>query len=116
MAPLVMGYHPGFEDDGIYLTAVKADLNPGALPPRFGILPLQMQATVFDGWMAHFIRWTGIPVAWAELLWQFAALFLILWACAQNRGADFSLQGARAQWAPWPWWRPCLRCRWRARR
>jgi hypothetical protein len=26
----VMGYHPGLEDDGIYLTAVKARLNPSA--------------------------------------------------------------------------------------
>ncbi len=25
---LVMGYHPGLEDDGVYLAAVKADLNP----------------------------------------------------------------------------------------
>jgi hypothetical protein len=24
----VMGYHPGLEDDGIYLSAIQADLNP----------------------------------------------------------------------------------------
>ena len=29
---LVLGYHPGFEDDGVYLTAVKADLNPALYP------------------------------------------------------------------------------------
>ena len=28
----VMGYHPGIEDDGVYLTAVKADLNPALFP------------------------------------------------------------------------------------
>jgi hypothetical protein len=29
---LAMGYHPGLEDDGIYLSAVKADLNPALFP------------------------------------------------------------------------------------
>jgi len=56
-----------------------------------------MQASVFDGGMAHFVRWTGIPVAWAELLWQFAALFLILWACRRIAAQIFA--DARAQWA-----------------
>lgn len=94
---LVMGYHPGFEDDGIYLTAVKADLNPALYPHDSEFFRLQMQATVFDGWMAHFIRWTGVSVAWAELLWQFATLFLILWAC--RRIAALLFPEARAQWA-----------------
>jgi len=94
---LVMGYHPGFEDDGIYLTAVRADLNPALYPHDSEFFRLQMQATVFDGSMAHFIRWTGMPVAWAELLWQFAALFLILWAC--RRIAVLIFPQARAQWA-----------------
>jgi hypothetical protein len=29
---VVMGYHPGFEDDGIYLTAVKSNLNSALYP------------------------------------------------------------------------------------
>jgi hypothetical protein len=29
---LVMGYHPGAEDDGIYVTAVKSDLNSSLFP------------------------------------------------------------------------------------
>jgi hypothetical protein len=94
---LAMGYHPGFEDDGIYLTAVKADLNPALFPHDSDFFRLQMQASVFDGGMAHFVRWTGIPVAWAELLWQFAALFLILWACRRIAAQIFA--DARAQWA-----------------
>src|ERR1700689_3162187 len=92
-----MGYHPGFEDDGIYLTAVKADLNPALFPHDSEFFRLQMQATVFDGSMAHFIRWTGMPVAWAELLWQFAALFLILWACQRIAAQVFPQ--AHEQWA-----------------
>ncbi len=94
---LVMGYHPGFEDDGIYLTAVKADVNPALYPHDSEFFRLQMQATVFDGCMARFIRTTGISVAWAELLGQFAALFLILWAC--RRIAALIFPEVRAQWA-----------------
>ncbi len=94
---LVMGYHPGFEDDGIYLTAVKADLNPALFPHNSGFFRLQTQATVFDDWMAHFVRWTGIPLAWSELLWQFVALFLILWSV--HRIAAHLFEEPRAQGA-----------------
>src|ERR1700689_5872687 len=74
----VMGYHPGLEDDGVYLTAVKARVNPALFSHNAEFFQLQMQATVFDGLISHFVRLTGIPVAWAALLWQFAALFVIL--------------------------------------
>jgi hypothetical protein len=75
-----MGYHPGAEDDGVYLTAIKANLNPNLFPHDSDFFRLQLQATVFDGWMARFVHITDIQVAWAELLWQFVSLFLILWA------------------------------------
>jgi hypothetical protein len=94
---LVMGYHPGLEDDGVYLTAVKADLNPALFPHDSEFFRLQLQASFFDGWMAHFVQWTGIPLAWAELFWQFAALFLVLWAARRIAGQLFS--GKPAQWA-----------------
>jgi hypothetical protein len=94
---VVMGYHPGFEDDGLYLTAVKADLTPALYPHDSEFFRLQMQASVFDGAMAHFVRWTGIPLGWAELLWQFAALFFILWACRRIAAQIF--EDLPAQWA-----------------
>jgi hypothetical protein len=94
---LVMGYHPGFEDDEVYLTAVKADLNPALYPHDSAFFRVQMQASIFDTAMAHFVRWTHAPLAWAELLWQVAALFLILWACRKIAAQLFA--EARAQWA-----------------
>ena len=94
---LVMGYHPGLEDDGVYLTAVKADLNPALFPHDSEFFRLQLQASFFDGWMARFVQWTGIPLAWAELFWQFAALFLILWAARRIAGQLFA-EGP-AQWS-----------------
>jgi hypothetical protein len=94
---LVMGYHPGLEDDGIYLPAVKAHLNPALFPYNANFFRLQCQATVFDGWMADFVRWTRMPLEWAELVWQSAALFLILWAVKKIVNLLFREQSAR--WA-----------------
>jgi hypothetical protein len=93
---LVMGYHPGLEDDGIYLTAVKADLNPALFSYNANFFRLQLQATLFDTWMAHLIRLTHLPVAWAELIVQCAALFLILWAV--KKIANRLFEHERARW------------------
>lgn len=93
----VLGYHPGLEDDGIYLAAVKADLNPALFAHNSDFFRLQVQATIFDRSMAGFVRLTHLPVAWAELFWQFVSLFVVLWACyaiARHLFAE-----ARAQWA-----------------
>ena len=92
---LVMGYHPGLEDDGIYLAAVKADLNSSLFPYNANFFRLQMEATLFDGWMAHFVRWTGMPLAWAELFWQLVSLFLILWAVKKIANRLFAEECAR---------------------
>ncbi len=78
---LVMGYHPGAEDDGIYLTAIKADLNPSLYPHDAAFFQLQLRTSVFDTWMAHFVRFSHLPLAWAELLWQALSILLVLWAC-----------------------------------
>jgi len=93
----VMGYHPGLEDDGFYLTAVKADLNPALYPHNSSFFRLQMQAMVFDKAMAAFVRVTHLPLTWSELLWQFLSIFMILWAC--HSIARLLFRGAAAQWA-----------------
>ncbi len=92
---LVMGYHPGLEDDGLYLTAVKANLNPALYPYNANFFKLQLEATLFDGWMSYFVRWTRMPLAWAELLWQLACLFLILWAVKRIANRLFHEETAR---------------------
>ncbi|KAA6464652.1 hypothetical protein DYQ86_01430 [Acidobacteria bacterium AB60] len=77
---LVMGYHPGIEDDGVYLSAVKSDLAPDLYPHDSDFFRLQLQATLFDRVIAGFVQVTHIPVAWAELTWQLGSLFCILGA------------------------------------
>lgn len=93
----VMGYHPGVEDDAVYLTAVKADLNPILFPHDSDFFRVQLQATIFDKCVAGFIRYSHIPVPFAELLIQFASIFLIIFGCWSIARKLFAEE--RAQWA-----------------
>jgi len=93
----VMGYHPGLEDDAVYLTAIKSRLNPALFPHDAEFFQVQMQATVFDTLISQFVRLTGIPVEWSALLWQFAALFVTVWACGKIAALVFN--EAYARWA-----------------
>lgn len=93
----VMGYHPGIEDDGVYLSAIKSDLNPALYPHDANFFRVQLQATFFDKWIAGFVNLTGIPVAATEFLFQFASILLIVFGCWSIARQLFS--EARAQWA-----------------
>ena len=92
-----MGYHPGLEDDGVYLAAVESRLHPALFPHDAAFFRLQLQATVFDAWMAGLVRCTHLPVAWIELLVQLASVFLMLFACWQI--ARLIFKEAHAHWA-----------------
>jgi hypothetical protein len=93
----VMGYHPGTEDDGVYLTAVKSDLNPALYPHDVDFFRVQLQATLFDRWIADFVRITHVPLPATELLFQFASIFVILAACWSI--ARMLFKDERVQWA-----------------
>jgi hypothetical protein len=95
---LVMGYHPGLEDDAFYLAAIKRNLNPALFPHDAEFFRLQFQATIFDkliAWSAR--RLSHVPLAWAVLLWQFAAIFFLLHGCWRISRRCFSQP--QAQWA-----------------
>ena len=94
---LVMGYHPGLEDDAFYLAAIKRNLNPALFPHDSEFFRLQFQATIFDKLIAWSVRLSHLPLAWTALLWQFAAIFLLLHGCWRISRRCFS--GASAQWA-----------------
>ncbi|MGA2569044.1 MAG: DUF6798 domain-containing protein [Terracidiphilus sp.] len=94
---LVMGYHPGYEDDGVYLSAIKADLNPALYPHDADFFRLQMQASVFDKAVAGAVRLTRIDLAWIEFFIQILSLAFILWA-ARGIARKLFVQIA-AQWA-----------------
>ena len=92
-----MGYHPGTEDDGIYLSAVKHNLNPTLYPKDADFFRLQTQGTLFDECVAEFVRITHIPLTVTSLLWQLVCIGLILLACW--RIARLLFNERTAQWA-----------------
>ena len=94
---LVMGYHPGLEDDSFYLAAIKRNLNPALFPHDADFFRLQFQATIFDKLIALSVRVTHLPVAWTALLWQCAAIFLLLHGCWRIARRCFSQSSAH--WA-----------------
>ena len=78
---VLQGYHPGAEDDGIYLSAIKKDLDPSLYPFNSQFFTMQMQATIFDKVVAASARLTHLPVSYVCLLWQLAAIALLLAGC-----------------------------------
>jgi Dolichyl-phosphate-mannose-protein mannosyltransferase len=97
LAFLVMGYHPGLEDDAFYLAAIKRNLNPALFPHDAEFFRLQFQATIFDKLIAWSVRLSHVPLAWAVLLWQFVAIFFLLHGCWRISRRCFSQP--QAQWA-----------------
>ena len=93
----VMGYHPGTEDDALYLSAIKSDLNPALYPHDAAFFRIQLQATYFDRVVAWSTHVTGMSVGTTALLWQFGALALTLFACLSIAQKLFAEK--RAQWA-----------------
>jgi len=92
-----MGYHPGLEDDAFYLAAIKRNLNPALFPHDADFFRLQFQATIFDKLIAFSVRLTHLPLSWAVLFWQIAAIFLLLLGCLRIARRCFS--DGPAQWA-----------------
>lgn len=97
LAFMLMGYHPGLEDDSFYLAAIKHDLNRSLFPRDADFFRVQFQATIFDKLIAAFVRLTHLPLAWIALICQFVAIFFILHGCWRISRRCFS--SANAQWA-----------------
>lgn len=94
---LLMGYHPGLEDDSFYLAAIKRNLNPALFPHDADFFRLQFQATIFDKLIAWSVRLTHVPLMWMVLLWQIVAIFFLLYGCW--RLARRCFRKPEAKWA-----------------
>jgi len=97
LAMLVSGYHPGAEDDGVYLPAIKRDLNPALYPHDSDFFTVQLQATVFDKLVAYSVRASHLPLGVVVLAWQFLSVFLVLWGC--RRVSERCFREEPARWA-----------------
>jgi hypothetical protein len=94
---LVAGYHPGAEDDGVYLSAIKRDLNPALYPHDSDFFAVQLQATIFDKVMAASVRLTHLPLGWVIFAWHYLTIHLVLLGCWRLSRRCFP--EAYAQWA-----------------
>ncbi|HEY3707687.1 MAG TPA: hypothetical protein VGL22_21680 [Terracidiphilus sp.] len=94
---LVMGYHPGTEDDAVYLAAVKAALHSKLYPHDGDFVRLQTQATMFVPAMAGLVRFLHVRLAWVECVGQFLSLLGILYGALGIARRLFP--EARAHWA-----------------
>jgi len=94
---VLMGYHPGLEDDSFYLAAIKWRLHPALFPHDVDFFRVQFQATIFDRLIASSMRLNHLPVLWGVLLWQMAVIFLLLYSCWRIALRCFSKP--EAQWA-----------------
>jgi hypothetical protein len=92
----IAGYHPGAEDDGVYLAAIQHNLHPGLFRVDADFFALQLQATIFDKLMAASVRMTHLPVAVVLLGWHLLSIFCILAACYRIAGRCF--EQAYARW------------------
>jgi hypothetical protein len=96
-AMFIQGYHPGAEDDGVYLAAIHSDLKPGLFPFDSQFFRVQLQASIYDRMMAVSSRVLHLPVNVTMFLWQFAALCLVLYASL--RIARLLFRQTAAQWS-----------------
>lgn len=94
---LIAGYHPGAEDDGVYLSAIKRDLNPALYPHDSDFFAVQLQATIFDRVMAASVRLTHAPLGWVIFAWHYLTIYLVLLGCWRLSRRCFPEE--YAQWA-----------------
>ena len=94
---LIAGYHPGAEDDGVYLSAIKRDLHPALYPHDSDFFAVQLQATIFDKVVATSVRLTHLPLGWAIFAWHYLTIWLVLLGCWRLSRRCFPEE--YAQWA-----------------
>jgi hypothetical protein len=92
----VHGYHPYVEDAEIYVPGIKKALNPELYPYNTGFFASHAHLTLFPELIAWSVRITHLPFDWALLLWQIAAIFMLLLGCWHLGRLCFADQ--RAKW------------------
>lgn len=97
LAFAILGYHPGVEDDFVYLAAIKHDLNPALFPHDLPFIMEQLHLTLFDTLIAGLVNVTHLGLPWSEILCQFSAIGVLLFCCWQIAAHCF--HEASARWA-----------------
>ena len=93
-AVLVHGYHPGIEDAEIYLPAIKKILHPGLYPFGAEFFQWHSQMSLFDDWVAGFVRLSHLPLDLVLFMGHLASIYLFLLACLRLNQRCFRDSGA----------------------
>jgi hypothetical protein len=96
-AILLQGYHYGFEDQAIWLPAIKKSLDPSLYPHDSIFFLAQTRFSLFPQVMAFFIKFTSLPTDVSVFLWHLFSIFLVLLGCLKLARQCFP--GPYAQWA-----------------
>ena len=80
-ALFIHGYHPYAEDAGIYIPAIKKQLDPSLYPVGSELFTLPARFSVFTRALSASVRLTHLPLSYALLLWYWLALFSTILAC-----------------------------------
>ena len=96
-AILLQGYHYGFEDQAIWLPAIKKFLNPSLYPHDSIFFLAQTRFSHFPQLMASFIKLTSLPTDLSVFLWHLFSIFLVLLGCLKLSRLCFP--NPLSQWA-----------------
>jgi hypothetical protein len=96
-AILLQGYHYGFEDQAIWLPAIKNSLDPSLYPHDSIFFLAQTRFSLFPQMMAFFIKLTSLPTDVSVFLWHLFSIFLVLLGCLKL--ARHCFPDPCAQWA-----------------
>jgi hypothetical protein len=95
---LIHGYHYGFDDQSVYLPAIKKRLQPDLYPFDADFFLLQTRLGSFADAVAGSVRLTRLPVDWAIFFWYLATVYLLLAGCwriaRQMLRSSAGIQGA----------------------
>lgn len=96
-AVVLQGYHYGFEDQAIWLPAIKKSLDSSLYPYDSIFFLAQTRFSLFPQMMAFFIKFTSLHTDTSVFLWHLFSIFLVLLGCLKL--ARFCFPNPHAQWA-----------------
>lgn len=96
-ALFIHGYHLGIEDQAIYLSGVRYDLNPALYPHDAEFFLPQVRPTLIDELVAYTAKITHIGVAGSTFFWHLLSVYLLL--AAALRLARRCFERERQAWA-----------------
>jgi hypothetical protein len=95
LALFTHGYHLGFDDEAVYLPAIKFHLDPSLYPHDSIFFMQQMGFTIYPEAMALLVRLSGLRLDLAIFIMHVLSIFLVLLGCLRLSKRMFASPEAR---------------------